>query len=149
MTHRTASVGQCPLNSSSLTHKCGWDQYPSVRSKKKNEGAPGIVCTTFPPRSGTSSVRRKVAEELKKIAQMPIQSYVGVTSLKRKAPVRSASQNRNRIKDAMPKTLESVPTTSRVSPNPVQFRSLSGTKVMVLALLFAIAALSAVFLLLQ
>jgi hypothetical protein len=49
----------------------------------------------------------------------------------------------------MPKALESVSNVSTISPRPIQFRSISGTKVLVLALLFVISALTAAFLLLQ
>jgi hypothetical protein len=49
----------------------------------------------------------------------------------------------------MPKAVESVSKTSPISPRSVQFRSVSATKVLALALLLAFAALSVVFLLLQ
>jgi hypothetical protein len=49
----------------------------------------------------------------------------------------------------MPKTLEPVSNVSTISTRPNQSRSVSGTTAMALALIFAISALSAVFLLLQ
>jgi hypothetical protein len=51
--------------------------------------------------------------------------------------------------NAMPKTLEPVSNVSPISTRPNQSRSISGTTAMALALIFAISALSAVFLLLQ
>jgi hypothetical protein len=49
----------------------------------------------------------------------------------------------------MTKALQSVSNVSTISPRPIQFRSISATKVLILALFFAISALSIVFLLLQ
>ncbi|MBV9645259.1 MAG: hypothetical protein JO334_16995 [Verrucomicrobia bacterium] len=49
----------------------------------------------------------------------------------------------------MPKAVDSVSKTPPISRRSVQVRSISATKVLALALLFAIAALSVVFLLLQ
>jgi hypothetical protein len=50
---------------------------------------------------------------------------------------------------AMPKVLESVSNISTNSARPIQFRSINGTKVLALVLLFVFSAMSAVFLLLQ
>ncbi len=49
----------------------------------------------------------------------------------------------------MPKALESVSNVAKTSPRPIEFRSISATKILALALFFAISALSVVFLLLQ
>jgi len=69
------------------------------------------------------------------------QSLHSNTSAKKKTDLKSIN--------AMPKALESVSNVSTISPRTIQFRSISATKVLALALFFAIAALSAVFLLLQ
>jgi hypothetical protein len=49
----------------------------------------------------------------------------------------------------MPKALESLSNVSTISPRPIQFRSISGTKALALALLLVICALTAAFLLFQ
>jgi hypothetical protein len=49
----------------------------------------------------------------------------------------------------MTKVLPAVSNISASSPRPIQFRSINGTKVLALVLLFVICGLSAVFLLLQ
>jgi hypothetical protein len=81
---------------------------------------------------------------------MPIVFFTGRGELKVESfRTKRVCKTGLRSENVMPKALEPASNVSTISTRPNQSRSISGTTAMALALIFAISALSAVFLLLQ
>jgi hypothetical protein len=144
VTHRIACSGQCwgaclvinpqAQTGSILEHPIGEKNGNPLRS--------GALLLSMS--GGNKTIPPKMQRELKKPKDTSINILTG--------SIESEALLRDRIKEdnhAMTKVLPSVSNISTNSPRPIQFRSINGTKVLALVLLFVICGLSAVFLLLQ